>query len=143
VKKLLLLVLLAAAPAFGQTATKLVSTWVGAVYPTGTPVCSTTVVTSCQAGYTIIITPPTGAAVTIPSCSPTVVSGCIAAGATTYTWQPGGVLAYGTYQVSLAANGYLSSGAAGSSTPLIASALYAPSITTIPAPSGLTVQFTQ
>lgn len=129
------------------TATKIATTWTASVYPAGTANCSATVTSNCQNGYTATITPPSGAAIVIPNCTTTVTTNCIAAGATTYTYTSPTALNYGTYSVSIVANG-LGSVATGATTatpltssPGVGASTYAPSVTVIGAPGGVSVSF--
>ncbi len=80
-------------------------TWTAATYPSGTPVCSSSVMTQCEQGYQEVITPPSGIAVTIPACAPgsttTPSAPCLGPIATSYVYAPGGTLPTGTYTVTV------------------------------------------
>lgn len=95
-------------------------------------------------GYTVTITPPVCSAttpITLTQCTGSTTTNCIASNATTVTWRPGGPLYYGSWQVSVVANGTNSfSGAAlNPSAPATATVLYAPSVSITPTPGGVTV----
>ena len=133
---LLLFAALWAVNALGQntatgTATKITVNGFAAAWSTGTPNCSSTVTTNCQAGYTLTITPPTGTAIVqqIPAKS------------LTYTYTSPTALSYGAYSLSMVTKGSDSTGTVGTSTATIVPATYAPTITVIPAPGGFTVLF--
>ena len=130
-KKLILCLFLFAVHAHAQTATKITVTGFAASWPAGTPNCATGMTTACQSGYTLTITPPTGAAIVQQ----------IPAGATTYTYTSPVVLDYGTYALSMVTNGQLSTGVSASSPPTNSTSTYAAKITVIPAPGGLVVSF--
>lgn len=64
--------------------------------------CVNGVLQDCQSGFTLTITEPGG---TVATVGPGLVGG-IGPSALTYTWEPGGEIPYGTYSLSLVANGY-------------------------------------
>ena len=120
---LLLFAALWAVNALGQntatgTATKITVNGFAAAWSTGTPNCSSTVTTNCQAGYTLTITPPTGTAIVQQ----------IPAGATTYTYTSPTALSYGAYSLSMVTKGSDSTGTVGTSTATVVPATYAPTI---------------
>jgi len=137
------------------TATTVTVNWGASAYsPANTPLCNgTTVTANCQQGYTVVITPPSGTAITIPACtlaqlaiSPLPTT-CVGPAATSYTWVSPTALNYGTYTASVTGNGLASVATGGttatplSSSPGTGTTIYALSVTAVGVPGGVGVSF--
>jgi len=71
---------------------------------TGFVACSSTVAVSCLQGYTEVVTPPFGSAITFPPCSATVTGNCLGTTSTIFTYRPASGLYCGSWTATVAAN---------------------------------------
>jgi len=60
--------------------------------------------TSCVAGFTLVVTPPFGPAVTFPPCSATVTGNCLGPASTSFTYRPATGIYCGSWSATVAVN---------------------------------------